>query len=196
MLPASTSVGMRPRKRLRRRVMRAVTRLRGYAVTQWAGGTAQPRNRATPLSIANINHLTNNALRDPRKILHPLDHILECVRLAAVFEAFGAAGELGEVAALEHALHLVEAGAVEDLAQGMRLQIAEDLIAVGVVAAVRHAAVGEDHDPREKCALHAAIELAVQIGLLVDVERLARLLDHASVAILLQLEKAAQFLDR
>src|SRR5258708_37046334 len=74
----------------------------------------------------------------------------------------------------------------------MRFQIAEDLIAVRVVAAVRDAAVGEHHHPGEERPLHTAIELPVQVGLLVHVERLARLLDDSGVPELPEVEETTE----
>src|SRR6201999_981584 len=102
---------------------------------------------------------------------HARQHVVERVRLADVLEALTAARKRREIAALEGRLHLAHPLAFENLEQRVRLEITEDLIAVRVVAAMRQASVGEDDDPGEECALHAAVELAVEIGLLVDVER-------------------------
>src|SRR5262249_30451649 len=55
--------------------------------------------------------------------------------------------------------------------------------------------VGEDDHPGEESPLHAAIKFSVEIGLLVDVERLAGLLDDTRVAILPEVEKLAEVVD-
>src|SRR5260221_13789246 len=99
--------------------------------------------------VAHVDHLPHHVLGQPRKVLYPGEDIIEGVGLAAMLEALGAAREVREVAARKGRLHLGEARPVEDLHQRMRLQIAEDLIAVGFVAAVRHAAVGQPHHPGE-----------------------------------------------
>ena len=113
-----------------------------------------------------------------------------------MLETLAAAREFGEIAALECLLHGDQAIAGHDLGQRLRLQIAHDLIAMRVVAAVRDATVGEDHHPGEECPLHAAVKLAVQIRLFVDVERFAGLLDDPGVPIAVQIEEAVEVVDR
>src|SRR5438445_9882469 len=113
-----------------------------------------------------------------------------------MLEALAAARKVREIAAVEGRLHLCHSWAVEDLHQRLPFEVAEDLFAVSVVAAVRHAAIGENHHPREKRSLHASIKFSMQVGFLVDVERLARLLDHACVAELMEMEQPTEIFDR
>src|SRR5258708_2087288 len=149
--------------------------------------------RVSPLpAVAHVDHLPHHVLNQPRQVLYPSEDIVEGVGLAAVLEAFRAAREVREVATREGRLHLGEARRVEDLHQRMRLQIAEDLIAVGVVTAVRNTAVGEHHHPGEEGALHATVKLPVQVSLLVHVEGLARLLDDPGVPELPKIKEATE----
>ncbi len=59
---------------------------------------------------------------------------------------------------------------------------------MGVVAAMGDPAVRKNDHPGEKRPLHASIELAVEVGLLVEVEGLAGLLDDPGIPELAQVE--------
>src|SRR5258708_4029505 len=188
---------MRAGRMPRAMLMRSVI---GAGVYAGSGRKSKQRHSTfdlTPLpAVAHVDHLPHHVLGQPRQVLYPREDVIEGVGLATVLEALSAAREVREVAAREGRLHLGESRRVEDLHQRMRLQIAENLIAVGVVAAVRDAAVGEHHHPGEERPLHAAVELPVQVRLLVHVERLARLLDNPGVPEMPEVEETPEVVHR